>query len=152
MTSNRPVRPLYPVLLQSSQPRPWRTVTPAASSGEKPRSVRTRGATFWGTPHLRQIFRTSRWATIRTTESAMRKGSTFMLSRRWTVEAASLVWTVEKTRWPVRAALMAVSTVSWSRISPTSMMSGSWRRKARRAVAKFRLISSRMLTWLIPGM
>jgi hypothetical protein len=32
---------------------------------------------------------------------------------------------VENTMWPVCAALMAISAVSRSRISPTMMMSGS---------------------------
>ena len=53
--------------------------------------------------------------------------------RRLTVSAASTVWTVEKTRWPVSAALSAVWTVSSSRISPMRMTSGSWRRTRRRA-------------------
>ena len=52
-----------------------------------------------------------------------------MLSRRVTVAGASLVCSVESTRWPVSAALTAISAVSKSRISPTMMMSGSWRRK-----------------------
>jgi len=52
------------------------------------------------------------------------------------VEAESLVWTVEKTRWPVRAERMAMSAVSRSRTSPTIITSGSWRRKERRPAAK----------------
>jgi hypothetical protein len=39
--------------------------------------------------------------------------------------AASLVWSVEKTRWPVSEAWIAISAVSRSRISPTRMTSGS---------------------------
>ena len=49
------------------------------------------------------------------------------------VDATSLVWIDEKTRWPVSAAFSEVSTVSRSRISPTMMTSGSWRRAACRA-------------------
>src|SRR3954447_19199736 len=56
--------------------------------------------------------------------------------RRLTVSAASTVWTVEKTRWPVSAALSAVCTVSSSRISPMRMTSGSWRRTRRSARLK----------------
>ena len=41
--------------------------------------------------------------------------------------AALFVWSVEKTRWPVSAAVMAVCIVSQSRISPTMMTSGSCR-------------------------
>ncbi len=73
-----------------------------------------------------------------------------MLRRRETVPGASLVWRVESTRWPVRAALTPISAVSKSRISPTMMMSGSWRRKERRAAAKLRPISSCICTWLMP--
>ena len=49
---------------------------------------------------------------------------------------ASTVWSVERTRWPVSAALSAVWTVSSSRISPTRMTSGSWRRTRRSARLK----------------
>ena len=55
---------------------------------------------------------------------------------------ASLVCSVESTRWPVSAALTPISAVSKSRISPTMMMSGSCRRKLRRAAAKLRPMSS----------
>ena len=51
-----------------------------------------------------------------------------MFIRRLTVLGASLVCSVESTRWPVSAALTAISAVSKSRISPTRMMFGSWRR------------------------
>ena len=44
------------------------------------------------------------------------------------VWGASWVCRVAKTRWPVSAAVRAVAMVSWSRISPTRMTSGSWRR------------------------
>ena len=46
---------------------------------------------------------------------------------------ASTVCSVESTRWPVSAAERAVWTVSSSRISPTRMTSGSWRRTRRSA-------------------
>ncbi len=49
---------------------------------------------------------------------------------------ASLVCRVVSTRWPVRAASIAICAVSWSRISPIRMMSGSARRMERRAAAK----------------
>ena len=51
--------------------------------------------------------------------------------------SAPLVCSVPNTRWPVSAALMAASIVSRSRISPTSITSGSWRKARRRASAKF---------------
>ena len=66
------------------------------------------------------------------------------------VPGASLVCSVESTRWPVRAALTPISAVSKSRISPTMMMSGSCRRKLRSAAAKLRPMSSCICTWLMP--
>ncbi len=53
---------------------------------------------------------------------------------RLTVSGAVVVWRVEKTRWPVSAAVKAVNTVSESRISPTKMTSGSWRSTTRMAL------------------
>ncbi len=84
-------------------------------------------------------------------EVATRKGSMPMFIRRLIVEGASLVCSVERTRWPVSAALTAISAVSKSRISPTRMMSGSWRRKERSAEANVRPICSFIWTWLIPA-
>ena len=49
-----------------------------------------------------------------------------------------LACTVVKTRWPVSAAWMAICAVSASRISPTMILSGSWRRIERRPRAKVR--------------
>ena len=55
---------------------------------------------------------------------------------RLIVSVASTVCSVESTRWPVSAADSAVWTVSSSRISPTRMTSGSWRRTRRSARLK----------------
>ena len=74
-----------------------------------------------------------------------------MFIRRLTVLGASLVWSVESTRWPVSAALTAISAVSKSRISPTRMMFGSWRRNERSAAAKFSPMFSFTCTWLTPA-
>ena len=73
-----------------------------------------------------------------------------MFIRRLIVLGASLVCSVESTMWPVSAALTAISAVSKSRISPTRMMFGSWRRKERSAAAKLRPMFSRTWTWLTP--
>ena len=73
-----------------------------------------------------------------------------MFIRRLMVLGASLVCSVDSTRWPVSAALTAISAVSKSRISPTRMMLGSWRRKLRSAAAKLRPMLSRTCTWLTP--
>ena len=74
-----------------------------------------------------------------------------MFISRLIVLGASLVCSVESTRWPVSAALTAISAVSKSRISPTRMMFGSWRRNERSAAAKFRPMFSRTCTWLTPA-
>ena len=50
--------------------------------------------------------------------------------------AVSCVCRVAKTRWPVSAAVSAVEIVSRSRISPTRITSGSWRRAALRPSEK----------------
>ena len=55
---------------------------------------------------------------------------------RSTVEAAVVVCSVPKTRWPVSAVSIAMAIVSRSRISPTRTMSGSSRRAARSACLK----------------
>ena len=46
---------------------------------------------------------------------------------------------------------MAMRAVSASRISPTRIMSGSWRRMALRPVAKVRPAWSLVWIWLMPG-
>ena len=61
-------------------------------------------------------------------------GNTSMM--RSIVCAASCVCRVANTRWPVSAAVRAVEIVSRSRISPTRITSGSWRRAAFRASPK----------------
>ncbi len=85
---------------------------------------------------LLQIFRTRRCARQALTAPPMRNGSTPMLIRRVMDDGASLVWSVESTRWPVSDAWIAVLAVSKSRISPTMMTSGSCRSSARSAAAK----------------
>ena len=52
------------------------------------------------------------------------------------VAIAEFVWIVDNTKCPVKAALIAISTVSRSRISHSMIISGSWRRKARKPEAK----------------
>ena len=47
---------------------------------------------------------------------------------------ASIVCRVLSTRWPVSAAISATSTVARSRISPTRMTFGAWRRARAQAV------------------
>ncbi len=74
-----------------------------------------------------------------------------MSSSRIGVEIASLVCSVVSTMWPVIAARSPVSTVSRSRISPTSTMSGSCRKVERKTLANVSPILSLTCTWLMPG-
>src|SRR4051794_2442979 len=67
---------------------------------------------------------------------------------RLIVSGASTVWRVESTRWPVSAADRAVDTVSSSRISPTRITSGSWRR-TRRSARLNEAVSAPTSRWLM---
>ena len=62
-------------------------------------------------------------------ESCVRTCSCWFVGKesmiRSTVEAAPVVCSVPKTKWPVSAAVMAAPIVSRSRISPTRITSGS---------------------------
>ena len=71
--------------------------------------------------------------------------------RRVTAPGASLVCSVESTRWPVSAASMAIWAVSRSRISPTMMMSGSARIIERRPEANVRPALLLTWTWVMPA-
>ena len=80
-----------------------------------------------------------------------RKGST-PISISLVIElGASLVWRVLKTRCPVNEALIAISPVSPSLISPTITISGLCRKIERRAPEKVMPISVRTGTWVIPA-
>src|SRR3990172_190064 len=94
--------------------------------------------------------RTSRWARMQLIVEATRKEGDPRFRSRVIVATALLVWIVDKTRWPVRAACIAIVTVSRSRISPSMMTSGSCRSIARRVDAKVIPILSWIATWLIP--
>ena len=59
-----------------------------------------------------------------------------MSMSRATAVGASLVCSVERTRCPVSAASIAICAVSWSRISPTMITSGSARIIERRPASK----------------
>ena len=91
--------------------------------------------------------RIRRWAITPRSTLESRKGSTPSSTSRVTAPAALRVCTVEKTRCPVSAACTAIWAVSASRISPTMMMSGSWRRIVRSAVAKVTSICGFTCTW-----
>ena len=73
-----------------------------------------------------------------------------MLRKRPSTSSTLLACTVVNTRWPVRAELMAIWAVSWSRISPTMILSGSWRRMERRPRAKVSPFFSLTGIWVMP--
>ena len=115
-----------------------------------PSSARVLGDGTYGAAHAAHGVRSSRWATTRVSDDATRNGSTPMSTSRVTAPTASLVCSVVSTRWPVREACSASSAVSWSRVSPTSTMSGSCRstlRKPRANVMPARLLTC---TWVMP--
>ncbi len=70
---------------------------------------------------------------------------------RVTTDGALSVCRVDRTRCPVCAACIAIFAVSPSRISPSRMTSGSWRRIERSALANVSLIFSLICVWLTPG-
>ena len=86
--------------------------------------------------HSEHRRRARRWASTQSSALAMRNGSMPISDSRVMALGASLVCSVESTRWPVSADSMAILPVSWSRISPTRMTSGEHRRNERRAAAK----------------
>ena len=96
---------------------------------------------------------TSRWQMIPLSDPASASRTCFCSYGgkksmiRLMVSAASVVCSVDITKWPVSAAASAALTVSWSRISPTRMMSGSCRIAARIAVTKSS-VSTRTSRWL----
>ena len=72
-------------------------------------------------------------------------------TRRVTALGASFVCRVLKTRCPVRAARIAISAVSRSRISPTIIMSGSCLNIAFKPVAKVMPARGLIWDWLTPS-
>jgi hypothetical protein len=73
-----------------------------------------------------------------------------MLRKRPSTSTTLLAWTVVNTRWPVSADWMAICAVSSSRISPTMILSGSWRRIERRPRAKVSPFFSLTGIWVMP--
>ena len=61
------------------------------------------------------------------------------------------VWIVDKTKCPVIDALTAILAVSVSRISPTIIILGSWRKIERSAVANVSPISLFVWIWFTPS-
>ena len=74
------------------------------------------------------MLRTSRCASTQLSADTNWYASTPMFRKRPSTSSTLLAWTVVNTRWPVSAELIAICAVSVSRISPTMILSGSWRR------------------------
>src|SRR5437773_491447 len=98
-----------------------------------------------------QSLRARRCARTAETAAPVRNGSTPISLRRVSACGASFVCSVESTRWPVRAASIAILAVSPSRISPTITTSGSERRIERSAVANVSPARWLICTWLTPA-
>ncbi len=73
-----------------------------------------------------------------------------MFRKRPSTSKTLLACTVVKTRCPVSADWMAICAVSESRISPTMILSGSWRRIERRPRAKVSPFFSLIGIWVMP--
>ena len=101
------------------------------------------GIRRWLTTHLKACEKR-----VRTWRSSFLGNTPTMRSM---VLAASMVCRVESTRWPVSEASSAMEIVSTSRISPTRMTLGAWRRAARRARAKV-WVSAPTSRWLMVDM
>ena len=79
-------------------------------------------------------------------EDEIKNGSTPISIRRGITPMALFVCNVDKTKCPVKAACVANSAVSLSLISPTIIMSGSWRKIDLNPEEKVYPISDRI--WL----
>src|SRR5438445_10997496 len=97
------------------------------------------------------MVRARRCASTPITDELIRNGSTPMSTRRVAALGASLVWMVDRTRWPVSEAWIAISAVSLSRISPTMMMSGSCRKNDRTPLANVRPALGVLWAWFNRG-
>ena len=74
-----------------------------------------------------------------------------MSRKRCRAAAESVACSDDRTRWPVSADCTAIRAVSTSRISPTRMTSGSWRRMDRSPLAKVMPACSFVWIWLMEG-
>ena len=74
-----------------------------------------------------------------------------MSRKRCSAAVASVACNDDNTRWPVSADCTAIRAVSTSRISPTRMTSGSWRRIAFSPPANVMSACSLIWIWLIDG-
>ena len=118
-------------------------------SGMK-RLIRSGGGWSFTARQVAQSLRMSRCAMMPRSAEASLYDSIPISTRRVTALGASLVCSVESTRWPVSEACTAICAVSLSRISPSSTTSGSCRRMERRAVAKVSPAFSCTCTCTIP--
>ena len=74
-----------------------------------------------------------------------------MSMKRCSALVASVACSDDMTKCPVSAACTAMRAVSTSRISPTRIASGSWRRIARSPFANVTPASGLIWIWLIVG-
>ena len=125
--SKIPTRPRYPVPLHTAQPAPRANAAVAKLFTSMPNARNSRSDGTCGCLHFSQIFRTSRCAIVARNDVATRNGFTPRSINRVTAPGASFVCNVEKTICPVIDALIAISAVSKSRISPIITTFGACR-------------------------
>ena len=149
--SYRPTRPLESGSAAGVAPGPAIELVARHLVGrksEEPHLVRRDGCFA---RQAEQIRRARRCATAETTVEQIRNASMFMSMRRTRLPMESSVWNVANTLWPVSAASMAIDAVSRSRISPTTMTSGSWRTTSRSVVGKSRPAAASIEHWMTPS-
>src|SRR3989344_6805576 len=117
-----PIRPLYPkpvhvlqVLVPAGGPKKFSLLRSTFSSevdemleSSLVTSASTDASSVVGCLHAVQSRRTKRWPITAFKAGASKKGFTPMERKRGMVPEAELVWMVLTTKWPVRAAWMAI--------------------------------------------
>ena len=95
--------------------------------------------------------RTSLCETITVSVSTIKSGDIPRFSKRWIVVTALLLWSVERTKCPVREDFTAMLDVSSSLILPIKISSGSWRKAAHNVSANPNPCSGLTETCVIPS-
>ncbi len=108
--ASRPLKPDCPHLSQPATRGPLCVGRQPRRAAEPAR--RGRRSVRCGAAHAGQTRRTSRWATMPTSDEATMNGCMPRSNSRVIVAGASLVWSVLSSRWPVCAACSAMPAVS----------------------------------------
>ena len=136
---------------RSCSPRPC---TKSSCRGRRRRARRTRAPRASARTARRSAGRCGARAAGRRRRAATTRSGTARCPCRGSGAArdvASVACSDDSTKWPVSAACTAMRAVSTSRISPTRIASGSWRRIDRSPLANVTPACSLIWIWLIVG-